>query len=182
MKEKICCRISMIAAIGILAAVSASGQYRVKAGVFGSGGGWTSSSETRIGGTAGQAIAGKSETGASRTFFGFWHVESALVTGVEMQPPLPLEFRLEQNYPNPFNPQTTIVFHLPEPSPVRLEIYNVTGKHLRTLIPGLKYEAGIWETVWDGRDAGGLTVSSGVYITRLTADRQVKTRKMTLLK
>ncbi len=88
---------------------------------------------------------------------------------------------LYQNSPNPFNPRTTISFTLPERARVTLAIYDVKGSLVRTLVDDT---IGEWyqERVWDGRDASGNRVSSGVYFYRLTAGDKTLTKRMVLLK
>jgi len=94
---------------------------------------------------------------------------------------LPEEYALEQNFPNPFNPSTTISFALPEVGKVSLNIYNVQGQLVRTLVSG-SYEAGIYNLQWDATNDYGVKVSSGIYFYRIQAENYVETRKMTLLK
>ncbi len=89
---------------------------------------------------------------------------------------LPTEFSLSQNFPNPFNPITVISFALPEASEVKLEIYNIVGQKVATLVDG-QLEAGEHIVRWDGRD-----VASGVYLYRLEVGEFVETKKMILLK
>ena len=89
---------------------------------------------------------------------------------------LPVNFELHQNYPNPFNPSTVIDFELPANSKVRLEVYNMLGQRVATLVNEQK-PAG-WHHV--SFDASGL--SSGVYIYRITAGEFVQTRQMVLVK
>ena len=88
---------------------------------------------------------------------------------------------LHQNTPNPFNPSTTISFTLAEREVVTLSIYDVEGKRVRTLVDGTVGE-GRHEYIWNGRDARGGSVGSGVYFCRLTAGKQSVSRKMVLLK
>jgi hypothetical protein len=89
---------------------------------------------------------------------------------------------LAQNYPNPFNPATTVRFSVPGGAAhVGLEIVNVNGRVVRTLVDG-ELGPGPHTRVWDGRDDSGEAVASGVYFMRLEADGLVETRKMTLLK
>ncbi len=93
----------------------------------------------------------------------------------------PETYALFQNYPNPFNPSTTIEFALSSASNVTLEIFNIVGQKVRTLVSE-RMIAGGYQAVWDGRDNRGTTVGTGVYIYRLTANDFVQTRKMLLVK
>ncbi len=93
----------------------------------------------------------------------------------------PKTFALSQNYPNPFNPTTTISIALPNDSPVKLEIFDISGRKVRTLVSG-SLPAGRHEIVWDGRNAAGTSVSSGVYLYRINAGRFTQTRKMMLMR
>ena len=92
---------------------------------------------------------------------------------------LPIDFELFQNYPNPFNPSTTISFTLPEKAYVTLTIHNVLGQRVKTLLSS-EFSAGTHFFVWDGTDAHGDDVASGVYVYRLMADEVVLSRKMVL--
>ncbi|HVP07030.1 MAG TPA: FlgD immunoglobulin-like domain containing protein, partial [Candidatus Acidoferrum sp.] len=94
---------------------------------------------------------------------------------------LPDHYVLNQNYPNPFNPGTQISFALPVAGKVTLEIFNVTGQHIRTLVDGAM-TAGTHVVPWDGTDATGTPVAGGVYLYRLTSGSFVEARKMILLK
>jgi len=85
------------------------------------------------------------------------------------------------NYPNPFNPDTEIRYHLPEAIHINLEIYNLLGQKIRTLIDGQK-PTGSHTIRWDGRDETGAAVSSGVYLYTLTAGRFCGTRKMVVIR
>ncbi|HOD66269.1 MAG TPA: M6 family metalloprotease domain-containing protein [candidate division Zixibacteria bacterium] len=96
-------------------------------------------------------------------------------------PTLPAAFELAQNYPNPFNPSTTISFELSGPMHVTLEIFNIVGQRVRTLMDG-PAEAGRTERTWDGCDEAGRTAASGLYLYRLTTGSGSRARKMLLLK
>ena len=106
--------------------------------------------------------------------------KAALAEGEEEV--IPETFALEQNYPNPFNPSTNIVYHLPERAEVTLHIYNVAGQLVRTLVSGTEQSAGIYQVTWDGRDAGGRPVASGLYLYRIQAGDFQETRRMMLVK
>jgi hypothetical protein len=96
-------------------------------------------------------------------------------------PALPATFRLGQNYPNPFNPATTIDYDLPTASPVRIEVFNIAGQKVCTLMD-CQMPAGQHTAVWDSRDDHGARVGSGVYLYRITAGDFTDTRKMVLVK
>ena len=94
---------------------------------------------------------------------------------------MPQTFALQPNYPNPFNPATVIRFQLPQAAAVRLEIYDVLGQQVRTLVQGNR-EPGFHRVVWDGRDEGGRAAAGGVYFYRLRAGEFTQVRKLLLLK
>jgi flagellar hook assembly protein FlgD len=94
---------------------------------------------------------------------------------------MPVDYYLSYNYPNPFNPITSVAFGLPTAGQVRLNIYNVLGQQVRTLVDEYMV-AGYHEVSWNGRDDGGQAVSSGVYFYRLEAGQFGQTRKMMLVK
>jgi hypothetical protein len=92
----------------------------------------------------------------------------------------PAGFALEQNLPNPFNPATRIEFHVPATAEISLAIYDVRGRLVTMLVNGIS-EPGSYTVSWDGTDAGGQRVSSGVYFYRLRSGQFAHTRKMVLL-
>lgn len=94
----------------------------------------------------------------------------------------PATFALDQNFPNPFNPSTTISFTVPSTAVVSLDIYNIVGQKVRTLINASSYDQGYWSVVWDGTSDAGMIVPSGTYISRLTTPDGVLTHKMVMLK
>jgi hypothetical protein len=85
------------------------------------------------------------------------------------------------NHPNPFNPATTIRFTIPAPAHAVLSILDVTGRRVVVLANGHR-EAGVFTEAWDGNDASGREVSSGVYFVRLEAGSAVATRKILLVR
>lgn len=88
---------------------------------------------------------------------------------------------LHQNRPNPFNPSTTIAFDLPHELVVSLEVYDVSGRLVTRLIGEEKLGPGPHSIEWNGDDARGTSVSSGIYIYRLVAGKNIISRKMVLL-
>ncbi len=94
---------------------------------------------------------------------------------------LPIDFSLSQNHPNPFNPSTRIEFALPSRAEVKIEIFNILGQKVRTLINESR-PAGNHAVMWDGHSEADKSVSSGVYLYRLTAGDYTDTKKMLLLK
>lgn len=95
-------------------------------------------------------------------------------------PDLPDAIRIS-NYPNPFNPNTTINFYLPESGNVFLEVFNIKGQRVKTLINEHK-ETGSHDFVWDATDQNGRFVSSGVYFYRLSTGTNSIVNKMLLMK
>ena len=94
---------------------------------------------------------------------------------------VPKRFEVSQNFPNPFNPSTTIRYELPKETYVRINIYNLLGQKVKTLVNSDK-EAGTYNTIWNGRDNYGNEVASGIYIYRVTAGSHVISKKMILMK
>jgi hypothetical protein len=93
----------------------------------------------------------------------------------------PTQYGLKQNYPNPFNPSTTIEFEVPVTGDVTLEVYNMLGQKVATLVHEAK-DAGIYQVQWDGRDQNERSVASGIFFYRLQAGKFTQIRKMLLLK
>lgn len=117
----------------------------------------------------------------TRTLYaGFWGLIRKLILS-DAPAPEALLYQLFQNAPNPFNPATVIEFMVAEAGPVRLEIYDLRGTHVRTLVAE-DLPVGLHQVSWDGRDDAGRGVASGVYCYRLRAGRFGAVRKMMLLK
>jgi len=86
-----------------------------------------------------------------------------------------------QNYPNPFNPVTTIVYNLPAAARIELDVFDVSGRHITRLAEGEK-PAGKHSVDWPGLDDHGRAVSAGIYLYRLSAGKEIITKKMLLLR
>ncbi len=93
---------------------------------------------------------------------------------------LPARIQLGQNYPNPFNPSTIIPYQLPAPARVRLDVFNILGQRLATLVDEER-PAGFHTATWAGTDGSGRAVSAGVYLYRLAGGEVRLTRSMVLL-
>jgi len=95
--------------------------------------------------------------------------------------PLPTEFALDQNYPNPFNPDTQIGFALPVNSFVELDVFNVLGQKVATLVQG-EMPAGYHTVTWNGANSDGSAVASGIYFYRISTEQFTTSKKMMMLK
>ena len=94
---------------------------------------------------------------------------------------LPDSPQLAQNAPNPFNSETVLSYFLLEPGPTRLEVFTLIGQRVAVLHQGAQ-KAGYHRLRWDGRDAAGHPLASGMYLYRLVTDETILTRKLTLLR
>ncbi|MCO6472776.1 MAG: T9SS type A sorting domain-containing protein [Melioribacteraceae bacterium] len=106
---------------------------------------------------------------------------SGSITDIAEESIIPEKFAVEQNYPNPFNPSTSIVYNLPEASHITIKIYDMLGSEVKTLVNS-QMNAGRYEVVWNGDNNFGSKVSSGSYLLRVTAGKNVAVKKMLLLK
>ncbi len=95
----------------------------------------------------------------------------------------PTVFRLGKNYPNPFNPATTIRYQIPKAGKVMIDIYNIRGKKVKTLI-NKRQRPGYYKISWDGKGNNNKEISSGVYFYRMSAGNAafVKIRRMVVVK
>jgi len=107
---------------------------------------------------------------------------NGIMTAIDVDPnALPKTAALMQNYPNPFNPSTVISFSMPSAGRADLAIYDLLGRKVRTLVSG-DMTAGNHDVAWDGTDALGNNVASGVYLYRLKATDVSLSRIMTLMR
>jgi FtsP/CotA-like multicopper oxidase with cupredoxin domain len=89
---------------------------------------------------------------------------------------------LAPNRPNPFSSVTTFLFELPEVREVNLEVYDISGRRVRTLVASTKMEAREHSVTWDGRDTSGQLVPAGIYFVHLAAGHEKATRKMVIVR
>ncbi len=101
-------------------------------------------------------------------------------TGIEGKHLVQPGYSLDQNYPNPFYPATTISFTLPVQSMVNLQVFNLNGQLVTTLV-NRKFPAGTSHITWDGKDMNGGIMDSGLYFYRLKSQDFVQVKSMTLI-
>lgn len=94
---------------------------------------------------------------------------------------IPKEFALSKNFPNPFNPSTKINFEVPKTAQVVIKIYDLLGREVKTLVNEIKTQ-GRYQVVWNGDNASGVPVASGLYIYRMQAGDFIATHKMLMIK
>ena len=94
---------------------------------------------------------------------------------------IPTEFVLKQNYPNPFNPTTTIQYSLTKDGRVTVQVYDILGE-LVTVLVNTEKSAGMHSVIWNGTNAIGELVPSGIYLSRVMTNKEVKTITMMYLK
>ncbi|RPI00660.1 MAG: T9SS C-terminal target domain-containing protein, partial [Calditrichaeota bacterium] len=125
----------------------------------------------------------ESETGSASVSKGFEPRATAMVNinAVSTVSVVPQAFELQQNYPNPFNPSTTITYAVPQDAYVKVQIYDITGKLVTTLVDD-QQTAGYHSVIWKGVDASGLRVATGIYFYKMTAGKFVEVRKMLFAK
>jgi hypothetical protein len=105
----------------------------------------------------------------------------SVILSSDLEPLIPTEFALHQNYPNPFNPQTQIRYDLPEDTYVRITIFDIMGRKVRSLVHTTQ-DAGYRYINWDATNDLRQPVSAGMYIYTIQAGEFSKTKKMVLLK
>jgi flagellar hook assembly protein FlgD len=94
---------------------------------------------------------------------------------------LPTTYHLSQNFPNPFNPHTRIGYQLPKTEHILVNIYNVLGESIKTLVDE-RQSAGAYSVIWDGTNDMGQKQANGVYVVSMQTASFQAVRKMTLLR
>jgi len=167
--------------------VTSKAGYVIFSDILSSSGGEVKGDSYLLGATIGQTVIGRSSSASYSETAGFWNWgmlawrPSGIRDGAHPELSLPKEYSLSQNFPNPFNPVTSINYSLPKATNVKLEIYNVLGQWVRTLVDEPQ-SAGYKTVRWNGRDGYGRELSSGVYFYRLEAGKYSSSRKLLLLK
>ena len=119
----------------------------------------------------------RSWVGATTDETGSFALPLGALPGAVVQP---ARFHLGENYPNPFNPSTVIPYHLPRSMPVRLEVFNILGQRIATLVDG-EQASGLHTARWDGTNAAGQAVAAGIYLYRLSGEGVQAARSMVLI-
>jgi hypothetical protein len=154
-----------------------SAQYTVKRNVFSNGSANIPGDNQLIKGTLGQSLIGITENSTYQSHVGFWYTIDWIVSDVNTTNDLlPLKYELFQNYPNPFNPVTTIRYALPKESEILLEVYNVLGQRITTLV-NQKMPAGYHDVTF-----GNNGLPSGYYIYRIRTDGFYDVKRMVIVK
>jgi len=149
-------------------------QYSIANSVFGNGYTPQANSSYQLKGTLGQAISQK-EIIINQT------VSKLILTGFNNSSLVPTRYELSQNYPNPFNPETSISYDVPKTSFITIEVFNLLGQKLRTLV-NEKKNPGTYQILWNGLDDQGQAVSSGVYLYKMQAGDFAAMKKMVLVR
>ena len=110
--------------------------------------------------------------------YGLNQITTPVSVRIETRPEV---YALADNYPNPFNPETTIKYQLPEAGQVRLEVYNMLGQAVKTLVDNQFQNAGRYTLQWDATNNSGQPLSSGVYFYRIVAGGEYQSHKKMLL-
>lgn len=127
--------------------------------------------------TTGQGLIGISENNANSIYSGFFYSGWNIMTNLDnLSSDLPVKFELFQNYPNPFNPATSIKFALPKTSKVKIDVFNILGEHVSTIL-NVKKAAGYHVIQFNANQ-----FASGVYLYTIKADQYYKVKKMVLVK
>jgi hypothetical protein len=176
MRYKTTFSLGFIISLLFLLMQSGKAQYAIPQSVLGSGGSSISSTDNKIISTLGQPFIGITSNASYSHSAGFWWEVLRLLTGIEENPQELAEYRLEQNYPNPFNPSTTISFDISHRSHIRIIVYDMLMREVRTLVDEEK-EAGSYSVVFDATD-----LPNGVYTYCIVAENYTKARKMVVMK
>lgn len=126
-------------------------------------------------------LTGTGFTSNQGSYFSTVKLIQETVVGISNTETSGIPFQLSYNYPNPFNSETVIELALSKPDVVKVEIYDITGRKVRTLMNGF-VATGKHRFIWDGKNDNGVVSSSGVYVFRVKAGSFTETRRVTFLR
>lgn len=155
---------------------SSIAQYKIKRSCFANGGESISGGDNLINGTIGQTAIGRINNSTWFIQSGFQEVVLYMTPIENSSLNLPLRFDISQNFPNPFNPQTTIRYALPRTAFVKIDIYNILGQHILSLVNKNK-SAGFHIIRFNAR-----SLASGLYVYTMQADDFFAVKKMLFTK
>ena len=175
---------SLVLPLVLLCALPAFGEYQLRKVVFSGGAVETDAGSYALRATLGEAgIVGHTAGGAYVLHEGFW---SPIYFSPGTDVPIPesaIQWAngLRPGFPNPFRSEANIVFTVKNPSPVRLTVYDIAGRRVRTLVDEVRLP-GRHRVIWAGRDNHGQRVASGVYFCRLEVGRWSESRRLLRLR
>jgi hypothetical protein len=156
--------------------------YRLESSVISAGGAPGASAEHAANGSIGQPTPiGRGSSHTYLHYAGFWYACPRPGDPGAVADLAAVTNRLDQNRPNPFHPRTAITFQVAAPERVCLEIFDLSGRRIRTLVEGVLPPGG-HKVFWSGTDSQGHELPSNLYVYRLQIGRFTATRKMLLLK
>ena len=163
------------------AASPASSNYTLRSHVIGAAGPPVASANHLLHATVGQPTPPAVASADGKTIYaGYWpQVRPPVATSAPE--PVAYQNELFQNHPNPFNPTTTVEYAVAHTGPVDINIYNVRGQRVKTLVSEVK-PPGRYHVQWNGLNDAGTQVASGVYFYRLTTGSYSDVKKLVLLK
>lgn len=128
-------------------------------------------------------LFGTRAASSSGAYRDYWVVKFDVLLDVDngILNTIPDGYTVSSNYPNPFNPSTTIEYTLPQRTTVKLDVFNVLGQKIQTLV-NTEQPAGTYQVLWDGTDTDGRRVATGMYLYRLKTDEFIMSKKMMMLK
>ncbi len=150
---------------------------RIGYGVFSSGGTLSTDGEVVARVTVGQTVLGSGRDAGGGGLIGFWYLAGS---GGSTSRVVPVALLLGAPAPNPFRAATSLSYALPKAGPVRLSIFDLSGRRVRELVDQV-VGAGVYQASWDGRDEGGRLLPSGIYYCRLEAAGDAANEKVTRL-
>ena len=170
----------MAAAGARMAGAQSGGPFALTGAVHSGGGGLSTAGPFALGGTVGQPEAGRHSGGAFELTGGFWRPGGSGTVSAPAASALPTRVALASAAPNPFRGASTLGFELPRETRVRLEVFGIDGRRVRSLVSGV-VGAGRHRALWNGRDDHGLRLRPGLYLVRFEADGVRHSRRLTLL-
>jgi len=162
------------------AAAQAGGPYSLTWSTLDGGGGIATGGPYSLSGTTGQPDAGPVTGSGYSLRGGFWSPDVAIVTAVEEAAPAPAAFLVRPAAPNPFRGVTAVDFALPDARHVRVDIFDVAGRLVRTLA-STELPAGVHRVHWDGMNRHGARSASGLYFVRFVAGSDTRSQRIVLL-